>query len=230
VSEPSELPPSESEAESETAIQPTEVEVQASRVVGALRQLVPDVSAEPARNYIRLTVPVAQLEPAARILRDSLGYALLSMVTAVDYPDRIEVIYLAFALDHPHGVELRTQLPREELPDCPSLMSVWPGADFQERETYDLMGINFVGHPDLRRILTDDDFPGHPLRKDFSIDPDYVLMRHLRFGVEGQLRPESEPDDPPLPTPPPQGEREQQADPPLREGRDRHAVEGAEPG
>ena len=195
MSEPNELPPRESEAETETAAQPTEVEVQASRVSGALRQLIPDIAAEPARNYVRVTVPVEQLEPTARVLRDSLGYALLSMVTAVDYPDHIEVIYLAFALDHPHGVELRTQLPREELPDCPSLTSVWPGADFQERETYDLMGINFVGHPDLRRILTDDDFPGHPLRKDFSIDPDYVLMRHLRFGVEGQLRPQSEAED-----------------------------------
>ena len=125
------MPPSESEAETETAAQPTEVEVQASRVTGALRQLIPDVSAEPARNYVRVTVPVEQLEPAARVLRDSLGYALLSMVTAVDYPDHIEVIYLAFALDHPHGVELRTQLPREELPDCPSLTSVWPGADLK---------------------------------------------------------------------------------------------------
>ena len=163
--------------------------MQASRVAGALHRLIPDVAAEPSRNYVRVVVPTDQLEAAARILRDELSYKLLSMVTAVDYPDRIDVVYLAFALDHPHGVELRTQLPRVDLPDCPSLTSVWPGADFQERETYDMMGINFVGHPDLRRILTDDDFPGHPLRKDFSIDPDYVLMRHLRFGVEGQLKP-----------------------------------------
>jgi NADH:ubiquinone oxidoreductase subunit C len=146
--------------------------------------------AEPARQYVRVVVPTNVLEPAAMTLRDDLDYALLSMVTAVDFPDHIEVVYLAFALEHPHAVELRTELPREELPDCPSLTSVWPGAEFQEREVYDMMGINFVGHPDLRRILTDDNFPGHPLRKDFTIEPDYVLMRHLRFGVEGQLRPE----------------------------------------
>ena len=169
--------------------QPSGVELQAWRVAGVLNRLIPDVVAAPSRNYVRVVVPTEHLEAAARLLRDELGYALLSMMTAVDYPDQIDVGYLAFALDHPHGVELRTQLPRVDLPDCPSLTSVWPGADFQERETYDMMGINFVGHPDLRRILTDDDFPGHPLRKDFSIDPDYVLMRHLRFGVEGQLKP-----------------------------------------
>ena len=125
----------------------------------ALRSLVPDVVAEPRGNTCG-SWSRGQLEAAARRLRDNLAYALLSMVTAVDYPDRIEVVYLAFALEHPHGVELRTVLPREDLPDCPSLTSVWPGAEFQEREVYDLMGINFVGHPDLRRILTEDDFPG----------------------------------------------------------------------
>jgi NADH-quinone oxidoreductase subunit C len=182
------LPPVDPAVEP-TESPPSEVEVQASRVSGALQALIPEVAAEPARNYVRVLVPVDTLEAAATLLRDDLGYVLLSMVTAVDYADRIEVVYLAFALDHPHGIELRAALPREELPDCPSLTSVWPGAEFQEREVYDLMGINFVGHPDLRRILTEDDFPGHPLRKDFSIDPDYVLVRHLRYGVEGQLRP-----------------------------------------
>ena len=189
ASEPTESQPGEAAADP-TESQPSELEVHASRVAGALRSLIPDVVAEPQRQYVRVVVPVEALEAAARTLRDNLGYALLSMVTAVDYPDRIEVIYLAFALEHSHGVEIRAVLPREDLPDCPSLTSVWPGAEFQEREVYDLMGINFVGHPDLRRILTEDDFPGHPLRKDFSIDPDYVLMRHLRYGVEGQLRPE----------------------------------------
>lgn len=175
-----------------TESQPCELDVHVSQVAGTLRRLIPDVVAAPARQYVRVVVPPDQLQPAALMLRDDLGYAFLSMVTAVDFPDRIEMIYLAFALEHPYGVELRTVLPREELPDCPSLTSVWPGAEFQEREVFDLMGINFVGHPDLRRILTDDDFPGHPLRKDFAIEPDYVLMRHLRFGVEGQLRPDGD--------------------------------------
>jgi len=165
------------------------VEVVASQIAGALQPILPEVDPQPHGEYVELMVPSEQLEHAARILRDQLGYRLLSMVTAVDFPDSIEVVYLVFSLEHPHGVFLKTSLPRVELPDCPSLTGVWPGAEFQEREVYDLMGINFVGHPDMTRILTEDDFPGHPLRKDFSIEPDYVLMRHLRYGAEGQLAP-----------------------------------------
>jgi len=97
LSEPSDVQPpttrSEPAAEAETASQPSEVEIQASRVAGALRRLIPDVTAQPARNYISVLVPTEQLEAAAIVLRDELGYALLSMVTAVDYPDHIEVIY-----------------------------------------------------------------------------------------------------------------------------------------
>lgn len=168
-------------------IDPTPAEVQAQAVLAELRTLAADTTAEARGQYVEVFVPSASLVAAARALRDKLGYRLLSMVTAVDWPDRIEVVYLVYSLDHSQGVYLKSNLPRVDLPECPSLTTVWPGADFQERETYDLMGINFVGHPDLRRILTEDDFPGHPLRKDFTLAPDYVLMRHLRFGAEGQL-------------------------------------------
>ncbi|HZT08166.1 MAG TPA: NADH-quinone oxidoreductase subunit C [Chloroflexota bacterium] len=175
--------------EQASASAPTPVEVATSRLNALLASLSIETSIEPVHGYLECTVPADRLEDVALRLRDDLGYAYLSMVTAVDYPDQLVVIYLAFSLEHPNGVMLKASLPREGIPDCPSLTKVWPGAEFQEREVYDLMGINFVGHPDLRRILTDDDFPGHPLRKDFSIEPDYVLMRHLRFGAEGQLAP-----------------------------------------
>lgn len=171
---------------------PSGVEVAVSRIAGALQAIVPEVAPEAARGNVEVVVPTAQLEECARALRDRLGYAYLSMVTAVDYPDRITVVYLLYNLEDPAGVLLKTDLPREELPSCPTLTSIWPGAEFQEREVYDLMGVNFVGHPDMTRILTEDNFPGHPLRKDFSIEPDYVLMRHLRYGAEGQLAPPDE--------------------------------------
>jgi NADH-quinone oxidoreductase subunit C len=168
-------------------------EVIRSQIAGALHSFLPDADPQLHGTYIELSVPTAQLEKVALLLRDMLSYRLLSMVTSVDFPDQLEVIYLIFSLEHPHGVFLKTSLPRTELPDCPTLTTVWPGAEFQEREVYDMMGINFVGHPDMTRILTEDDFPGHPLRKDFTIEPDYVLMRHLRFGAEGQLAPGADP-------------------------------------
>ena len=174
--------------ERESSPQGDGLDDRAARLVEALKPLYPEVEATENHGYLSVSVPVESLEAAARTLKERLEYRYLSMVTAVDWPDRIDVIYLVFALEHPRGVLLQASLPRVELPDCPSLTTVWAGADFQEREVYDLMGINFVGHPDLRRILTEDDFPGHPLRKDFGIEPDYVLMRHLRFGVEGQLK------------------------------------------
>jgi NADH:ubiquinone oxidoreductase subunit C len=143
---------------------------------------------------VEVFVPPDQLEAAARILRDELRCEYLSMVTAVDWPDRLEIVYLVYSLtENPSvGVFLKANLARDPVADCPTLTTVWPGAELQERETYDLMGINFVGHPDMTRILTEDNFPGHPLRKDFSIEPDYVLMRHLRYGAEGQLAPPDE--------------------------------------
>lgn len=192
-----ESPADKSGPESEPIqIEPGPVEVQAARILDALGQAIPEVTAQPHGDYIEVAVPTSHLEQAARLLKEHLGYTYLSMVTAVDWPERIEAVYLIFSLDHPHGIYLKTSLPREELPDCPSLTVVWPGAEFQEREVYDLMGINFVGHPDPRRILTDDDFPGHPLRKDFQIAADYVLMRHLLHGAEGQLAPPEPSGDP----------------------------------
>ena len=86
----------------------------------------------------------------------------------------------------PGCVVIRADLPPEPNPLCPSLTTVWVGAELQEREIYDLFGVKFVGHPDLRRILLADDFPGHPLRKDYQIDYGYVVVHHLRAGAEGQ--------------------------------------------
>ncbi len=171
----------------------TPLDVAVSRVAGLVETLGIEANPEPHHNYIDLLVPSDRLQEVALSLRNQLGYGFLSMVTAVDYPDRIQVVYLAFTLEHPHGVFLRTDVPREEsAAACPTLTTVWPGAEFQEREVYDMMGVHFLGHPDMTRILTEDLFPGHPLRKDFSIEPDYVLMRHLRHGVDGQLAPDDE--------------------------------------
>jgi NADH-quinone oxidoreductase subunit C/D len=104
----------------------------------------------------------------ARILRDELGYDYLSSLTAVDYfpEDRFEVVYHVQKTTGGPIFEFKTSMPRGAA-EAPSLTPVYGGAEFQEREAWDLMGIHFTGHPDLRRILMWEGFAGHPLRKDW---------------------------------------------------------------
>ena len=123
-------------------------------------------------------------------LRDEMGYDFLSSLTAVDYIDDgvFEVVYHLFKSTGGGALVLSTQVPRAE-PVVPSLIDIYPGADFQEREAYDLMGIKFEGHPDLRRILMWEGFSGHPLRKDWH-EP-YYEQDSKPFDArwpEGQVR------------------------------------------
>ncbi|MBI5653582.1 MAG: NADH-quinone oxidoreductase subunit D [Chloroflexi bacterium] len=103
----------------------------------------------------------------ARHLRESLTFDYLNNVTSVDFPDRFEVVYHVSSIDRGGApLTLKVNAAREN-PVVPSLVPVYRGADFQEREVYDMMGIRFDGHPYLRRILMWDGFEGYPLRKDY---------------------------------------------------------------
>jgi len=96
-----------------------------------------------------------------------LDFDYLTAITAVDYYDYFEVVYQLTSLKHNHSLVLKTRCYGRDNPALPSVVNLWRGADFQEREIYDLMGIGFEGHPDLRRIVLWEGFDGHPLRKDF---------------------------------------------------------------
>jgi NADH-quinone oxidoreductase subunit C len=98
---------------------------------------------------------------------DNLAFDYLNYITAVDYYSYFEVVYQFTSLEHNHSVIIRTRCHNRDNPVLPSVTGLWQGADFQEREIYDLMGIKFEGHPNLKRIFLWDGFPGHPLRKDF---------------------------------------------------------------
>jgi NADH-quinone oxidoreductase subunit C len=99
---------------------------------------------------------------------DDLSFDYLADITAIDWRDRIEVVYRLTNLATNAKVVLRVDLDRND-PQVESVSSVWKGAEWQEREVYDLMGVRFIGHPDLRRILLPEDWEGHPLRKDYVI-------------------------------------------------------------
>jgi NADH-quinone oxidoreductase subunit C len=117
-----------------------------------------------------------RLPEVARLIRDQLGYELLSNITATDFlrDGVIEVVYHFYRLDGGPALVLKVRVERER-PELPSLTPWWPGADFQEREAFDLFGVVFNGHPRLRRIYMWDEFEGFPMRKDFPRQGDKYL-------------------------------------------------------
>ncbi len=116
-----------------------------------------------------LFVPAEKFLEVARHLHDPAGldFDYLDMITAVDYPDCFELVYRLLSLKRNEALTLKMRLGKEN-PAAPSIVSLWKGADFQEREIYDLFGITFTGHPCLRRIMLWEGFEGHPLRKDYG--------------------------------------------------------------
>ena len=113
-----------------------------------------------------LQVESDQLHAAAADLA-AIGFDMLGMVTAVDYGEEFELVYRIRSREMRVGIIVRTRLPRTE-PHITSVTDLWPGANWHEREVFDLFGITFDGHPDLRRLLLPDDWVGHPLRKDYE--------------------------------------------------------------
>jgi NADH-quinone oxidoreductase subunit C len=103
------------------------------------------------------------------LLKRSDAYQLnyLECMAGTDYPNYIEVVVYLQSTELGHFICLKTRTDREQA-EIPSLCAVHPGANWEEREIYDLLGVTFTGHPDLRRIMLDEDFKGHPLRKDYS--------------------------------------------------------------
>ncbi len=123
---------------------------------------------------VTLVVPRELLRAAAERLRDndSLQFNLLSDITAVDFfpvEPRFELNYHLVSIPRRSKLRLRIRLPGES-PAVESVTSVWPGADWMEREIFDLFGVRFEGHPDLRRILMPEDWEGYPLRKDYPVE------------------------------------------------------------
>jgi NADH-quinone oxidoreductase subunit C len=116
------------------------------------------------------------LVAAALFVRDTLGYALLSDIAVVDYlyAGCFELVYRFYHPSSGSGIVLRVRVPRDA-PQVPSLTPHWPAANFHEREAFDLFGVEFIGHPYLRRIYMWDEFEGFPMRKDFPRQGDKYL-------------------------------------------------------
>ena len=152
-----------------------------NELLGALAQL--DEQASQPVHKQRLNAGMVGIEIApervvevGRFLRDTLGFEMLTCVSGVDMVEHLESIYHFRSISHNWLLQMRVKAPLEN-PLIPSLVGVYSSANWLERETYDLYGIRYIGHPDLRRILLDDEFEGHPLLKSFTSTPAVVHDR-----------------------------------------------------
>jgi NADH-quinone oxidoreductase subunit C len=155
-----------------------------TKLPGVLRELVE------FRGETTLELASAErLIEVAEFLRDDpeLSYEQLLFVTAVDWPSRtprFDVVYQLRSLRRGNTVRVKVQVPAEK-PEVPTLSGVWRAANWHEREAYDLLGITFIGHPDLRRILMPESWEGHPLRKDYVSFGEPVVFSDQRLTGPG---------------------------------------------
>jgi NADH/F420H2 dehydrogenase subunit C len=165
-------------------------------------------------DYLGLEVEREHLVAVCRFLRDQLGFDLLVCISGIDMLDHLETVYHMRSLGRGQIIQLKVRLDSQN-PEVDSVLSVWPTANWLECETYDMFGIRFAGHPDLRRMLLDDEFEGYPLLKAYhqvpltvkprattQVDPnmaitgefqqrgvEHVVQKKLGQGMEERLHP-----------------------------------------
>jgi NADH/F420H2 dehydrogenase subunit C len=143
-------------------------------------------------DYLGLSVERENLVAVCRFLRDQLSFDLLACISGVDMLDHLETVYHLRSTTRGQLLQLKVPLDHEK-PEVDSVVSVWPTANWLERETYDMYGIRFTGHPDLRRMLLDDDFEGYPLLKSFhqvplTVKPQATTQVDPNMAVAGQFQ------------------------------------------
>jgi NADH-quinone oxidoreductase subunit C len=169
--------------------------------VAAVQKALPQalLDTKKFRDETTLIVAADQIVNVAAYLRDTPGlvYNFLSDISAVDYypentrPERFGVSYHLYSMLYNRRLRVKVFLP-EEAPEVPSVTPIWPGANWPEREIFDMMGINFSGHPDMRRLLMPEDWYGYPHRRDYPLGYEQVqfsfnaesIMKHKPFAKE----------------------------------------------
>ena len=133
---------------------------------------IPEVEFEENVQYLIAIVPASKIYPLALELRNyqETLFDYMFCLTGADYPDHMQVIYHLQSTTHKHSIVIKAKIDSRDKPEIDTVCDIWRTAEFHEREVYDLLGIVFRNHPDLRRIFLDDDWVGYPLRKDYE-DP-----------------------------------------------------------
>jgi len=145
-----------------------------AQCITSLEQAFPSARVDEFCDRMRVVVPQDVIGQVLSWLRNEQGFDLLVDITCVDYlnyrdaTDRFGLVYLLTAIDDNERLTVRTFLNEPDL-KVHSVVPLWKGAEWMEREVYDMFGIDFQGHPDLRRILLPEEFTAHPLRKDYPL-------------------------------------------------------------
>ncbi|MDE3083989.1 MAG: NADH-quinone oxidoreductase subunit C [Verrucomicrobiota bacterium] len=142
-------------------------------VTTALKEKFPQIAERASLDWPAFNVPAAEAPTVLKYLRDEFGYDMLVDVTAIDWSaeksPRFTVAWHLFSTTRHTYVRIAADCASDAEPTMPSATGLWPAANWHERETYDMFGITFEGHPDLRRILMWDGYPHFPLRKEFPL-------------------------------------------------------------
>ena len=149
-------------------------------VLQALQKNFPDVSFElvETKPESAVRVPAERIVDIAAYLKETpeLSFDSLMCLSGVDRQGSFEVVYHIHSMAHNHRTVLKVSLPSEK-PQVPTVSHIWRTAEWHEREAYDLVGVEFLNHPDPRRILLPDDWEGHPLRKDYQAPEEYQGLK-----------------------------------------------------
>ena len=142
-------------------------------VTTAIREKFPQAAPRASLDHEAVNVPAAEIPAVLKHLRDEFAFDMLVDLTAIDWAEgaspRFTVVYHLFSTTQHGYLRVAADCPNDAEPAMPSVCSLWPGANWHEREAYDMFGITFAGHPDLRRILMWDGYPHFPLRKEFPL-------------------------------------------------------------
>lgn len=136
-------------------------------VAAQINEIIPGAAIDYIGEQVWITPD--SINKVGHFLKNSkvLDFSFLTSVTGVDFVDHFELVYHLLSMRHNHRIVLKARLYGRDFPEAPSVVEVWAGAELQEREIWDLLGIRFKGHPNMKRILLWEGFEGHPLRRDF---------------------------------------------------------------
>jgi NADH-quinone oxidoreductase subunit C len=149
------------------------------QITEKILQWIPEAQVSENAQFPEIIVPKDKLHFLAKNLKldENTQFDYLFCLTGVDWPDKLSVVYHLTSTKYNHSVVLKTFTADRENPEIDSVSDIWRTAEYHEREIFDLFGIRFNNHPDMRRLFLDDDWKGYPLRKDFVDDINMIEFR-----------------------------------------------------